>query len=121
MPLTRADTTRLASPQFSLLEIFEFTTICSVICALIPVVGLGSALLLMLTTLAVTAGQGGLAVLALGSAVMVAPLSTSTATASPSVTMATAAALALWVRWRQHHRCKQPHLGEKQGKAPRLT
>ena len=87
--------------RFSLLDMFEFMTICSVICALMPVIGWGSGVLLMLTTLAIAGGQGGLALLALGSAVMVASLSETTSIAGPPVTMAVAAAQGLWLSRRR--------------------
>ena len=94
--------------RFSLLDMFEFMTICSVICALMPVIGWGSGALLMLTTLAIAGGQGGLALLALGSAVILAPL-TDSSVASPPVTMAVAAAQGLWLGRRQRSRSEGNH------------
>ncbi len=82
MDTTQTPKSAVACPRYSLLAMFQFVTICSVLCALIPVVGPWSGALLMLVTLALVAGQGELTIGSLVLAVALDPVFHETSIAS---------------------------------------
>ena len=88
------------SLRFSLLAMFEYVTICAIICGLIPLIGPWSAVCLMLTALAIAARQGELALVSLGVAVVLDPFVESISIAGQLLTMGAAAGLGIWFRWR---------------------
>jgi len=54
-----------AANQFSLIEMFEYVTICSILAALSGIIGIGASLLLMLLTLAIWLRAGSIAMVLL--------------------------------------------------------
>jgi hypothetical protein len=58
--------------QFSLLALFEYTTLCCILAALTKALGIGATICLMLMGLALSAGQGWLSLALLGGALLAA-------------------------------------------------
>jgi hypothetical protein len=91
--------------QFSLLAMLEYMTICSLLAALSPLVGMPASVALMLLALAVWVRIGLLAIALLMVSLMAAcglldPRSDMTGFAQTIVTVLAALAIAFWFRWR---------------------
>jgi len=66
---------RFAAGQFTLRSLFELTTLCGMLAALVPAVGVGGAVSLMFFALCLHLRLGGLSLIALAGAFFTSPLS----------------------------------------------
>ena|SRR5688572_13432538 len=90
-------------PQFSLLALFEYTTLCCILAGLSGIVGIGACICLMLMGLALAARQGALALALTWIATLVAAYPDgfgSSTVASEVTTVLVAFCICGWYRWR---------------------
>ena len=94
----------MSRTQFSLITLFEYTTLCCFLAALIPLLGITSAICLALFSMALAARHGGLALTLLVAASLSAGLPVIPGTGSPmiqqTIMILAASLIGAWYRWR---------------------
>jgi hypothetical protein len=89
-------------PQFSLLALFEYTTLCCLLAGLSGIVGIGPSICLMLMGLALAAHQGALALVMIWVATVVAAYPEGidgSNIAAQAMTIVVAFCVCGWYRW----------------------
>jgi hypothetical protein len=92
--------------QFSLASLLEFTTICSVLLALSPLLGLAATLWLIFMSLSVSVRIGPLAIVAFGGALLAdtpggGPLVSDASLPRTAAIVGSSLAISFWYRWRR--------------------
>jgi hypothetical protein len=91
-------------PQFSLLALFEYTTLCCILAALTGVLGIGPSIGLMFLGLALSARQGWLALAMFMTTSLAAEVTNRTdavpISGQPLMIIFAAACICGWYRWR---------------------